>query len=844
MLYEMGVNRDPDFNPDRYLDWEIENGYVLRYLNIEQQYFDGPIAYAANVKSKSITYMGECYDTSDRRIWQDIDEGYWTIVHVNDYGEHYILIDNAKSKATGTLYFYESAQNPIENNSLPLSNYSSRVRLFIYRFNPITANVDKGNDGVYVIGENAHISVSDTPFSTHTLKIYRTPPGGTYYLYYEGQNNQYDMPCVLPGHYSCVFSVEGNQQGSWVGWDVVDSSTEFTLNVDGLLDGASSGHTRGFGTFDVYIDGERVADDVADYYGAWPALTPYEIKDIRPMDGKSYAGISEGNRQGIINKSVTTVGLSFTTVPQSPGVDPITGTFGGHTYYYYPRASTWYEAKKLSENLGGHLVTINSAEEDAFVFSLAERNPVWIGLTDRDSEGTWTWVTGEPLNYTNWYPGQPDKSCSDQEGEESYVNYTAAKTGQWNDDSSFRLNGFVCEKEPGYPSGNYTLKVKGLLNSAYVDDISGWGTFDVYIEGDRVADDVSAYSGEWPANTEYEIKDIRALSGKSYSGICEGTRMGTISRNPTNVSLQFTTVPDNPGVTPTVQTWGGHTYYYYPSASTWYEAKTYSENLGGHLVTINSAEEDAFVFGLAGQDSVWIGLSSVGDDGIWTWVTGEPLTYTNWYPGQPDRSVNDNEGNESFVHYTAAKTGQWNDNGSFRPNGFVCEVEPEYTASFAGNGGSGTMPDLTVRIGTSITLPECAFIPPADQQFKAWQIGGVEYAPGTAYVIIGNVTVTALWESIPIEPDFILPEDLTEIGEEAFAGCAFAYVRLSEHVERIGNLAFADCPNLLHIYIPEAANSIASDAFSGVSASMVIHGKANSYAEIYASQYGFGFIAE
>lgn len=39
MLYDMGVERDPSFNPDRYLEWEINNGYVANLSHIEQLSF-------------------------------------------------------------------------------------------------------------------------------------------------------------------------------------------------------------------------------------------------------------------------------------------------------------------------------------------------------------------------------------------------------------------------------------------------------------------------------------------------------------------------------------------------------------------------------------------------------------------------------------------------------------------------------------------------------------------------------------------------------------------------------------------------------------------------------------
>ena len=106
--------------------------------------------------------------------------------------------------------------------------------------------------------------------------------------------------------------------------------------------------------------------------------------------------------------------------------------------------------------------------------------------------------------------------------------------------------------------------------------------------------------------------------------------------------------------------------------------------------------------------------------------------------------------------------------------------------------------------------------------------------------IPGGITVA---NPVHIEPDIILPASLTEIGEEAFAGGSFVYVRLDESVTKIGDRAFADCANLRHIYIPAATTSIAGDAFDAAS-ELVIHGSAGSYAEDYADAHGFAFQGE
>ena len=70
-----------------------------------------------------------------------------------------------------------------------------------------------------------------------------------------------------------------------------------------------------------------------------------------------------------------------------------------------------------------------------------------------------------------------------------------------------------------------------------------------------------------------------------------------------------------------------------------------------------------------------------------------------------------------------------------------------YTVSFDANGGSGTMTAAT-GISGNYTLPANGFTAPADQQFKAWSVGGVEKAVGDKITVTANTTVTAVWEAI------------------------------------------------------------------------------------------------
>jgi hypothetical protein len=72
----------------------------------------------------------------------------------------------------------------------------------------------------------------------------------------------------------------------------------------------------------------------------------------------------------------------------------------------------------------------------------------WIGLTDATVEGTFAWITGEPFNYANWAPGEPNALTG-----EDYVEMHAS--GEWNDtvDNEGFNQGYLVE----YPVNPFAL---------------------------------------------------------------------------------------------------------------------------------------------------------------------------------------------------------------------------------------------------------------------------------------------------------------------------------------------------------------------------------------------------
>ena len=83
----------------------------------------------------------------------------------------------------------------------------------------------------------------------------------------------------------------------------------YPLDLNGILDGNNTNDLGSYGTADIYVNGNRVANDVNDFYNNYVVGTTYEIKDIKSTTGHHYVG---SNISGTIN-GITSVRLTFNT---------------------------------------------------------------------------------------------------------------------------------------------------------------------------------------------------------------------------------------------------------------------------------------------------------------------------------------------------------------------------------------------------------------------------------------------------------------------------------------------------------------------------------------------------
>ncbi len=149
--------------------------------------------------------------------------------------------------------------------------------------------------------------------------------------------------------------------------------------------------------------------------------------------------------------------------------------YNGHYYKLYNETMLWTEAERACEKMSGHLVTITSKDEQQKIvemietYSEAEKYNFWIGGSDSEQEGTFRWVTGEPIpldmstegGYENWKSGQPNNNDTSAEGDQDYLQICCTdindtdRYGKWYDMSDTGLSQ-TYEGPPYYKDPKYS----------------------------------------------------------------------------------------------------------------------------------------------------------------------------------------------------------------------------------------------------------------------------------------------------------------------------------------------------------------------------------------------------
>ena len=405
-----------------------------------------------------------------------------------------------------------------------------------------------------------------------------------------GLNSRADAIMVLPDGKILIGGIFTTYNGA-------SSIRVARLNADGSLDTSFSVGTGPNGT----VRGLAVEPDgkilVAGEWGTWGGNVQGGIARLNAIGsidssfGIGYGANSYATSVGLLPDSRVVFAGDFNllngesrarfAILGSNGSQPVQplqwvqwrAADGGNDHWYAlsTRSEPGPNAEQEATGHGGHLASVGSANEQAFLeaaflHGLNRVRPLWIGFSDELTEGKFVWSSEEPVTYTDWLPGQP----SNTNGDEDFT------TLNWHFSSN-----------PSDPS----------------------------------------LFGRW--------NDISTAGYSASAGSAVGPYYGI---------MEVAGAPSAPQpiAGPIVNPSNGHLYYLL-GPGTWTDAESAAQALHGHLVTLEDEAENHWVYSTfiaygGIQRALWIGLTDSASEGTWSWASGNPASYRNWIPGEPNNN--------------------------------------------------------------------------------------------------------------------------------------------------------------------------------------------------------------
>jgi len=328
------------------------------------------------------------------------------------------------------------------------------------------------------------------------------------------------------------------------------------------------------------------------------------------------------------------------------------GERGGHRYYCSRTKATWQDAKAIAESMNGYLVVLDDPAENAFCAGFLVNQFAHIGLTDEGTEGNFRWINGAAVNYTNWREGQPNNHNNNQHYGQLVTN------GEWNDSDGMEVLEYIVE----VPCADIR-QTSGPLNGSIFPNGTSTVTYEI---GDGCgATETCSFTVTVEASMAIECPDDVIIE-------CENSQNGaSYSWTPPKASSCCDDCPsegqDIAGFV-YMGSYHGHQYYCSREKASWQTAQATSEAAGGYLAVINDAGENELLADFLTEQSAFIGLHDLNQEGQFEWVSGESMVYKNWYPGQP----NNYQGRQD--HVRLLKNGQWDDTYSYVELEYIMEM--------------------------------------------------------------------------------------------------------------------------------------------------------------------------
>ncbi|XP_074922829.1 C-type lectin domain family 10 member A-like [Chelonoidis abingdonii] len=127
--------------------------------------------------------------------------------------------------------------------------------------------------------------------------------------------------------------------------------------------------------------------------------------------------------------------------------------YGGNLYYFSQEKRLFDEAEQFCVSQKSHLTSISSEEEQEFLSKETKGQDHWIGLTDRETEGSWRWVDGTEYRADAsrefWVHDQPDNWDQGIGSREDCVHIHPINQNFWNDANCTLPSRWICKQAHG-----------------------------------------------------------------------------------------------------------------------------------------------------------------------------------------------------------------------------------------------------------------------------------------------------------------------------------------------------------------------------------------------------------
>jgi len=176
----------------------------------------------------------------------------------------------------------------------------------------------------------------------------------------------------------------------------------------------------------------------------------------------------------------TATGQTTTTTSKIPTPTQPDKCYTGWTpydnscYKVFTEKVSWEDARQtcVSSN-NADLASITSEAERTFAWELAGQQTTWIGGSDQETEGTFTWSDGTPWDNPLWSPGNPNNEQNDQD----CVTMWDREDGLLDDDGCDTKHPFICEQKESSKTSGFLIAA-GVNSRGHLRSTEEFKSFD------------------------------------------------------------------------------------------------------------------------------------------------------------------------------------------------------------------------------------------------------------------------------------------------------------------------------------------------------------------------------